>query len=121
LTLREFFWKWYNAPPENSLGRGVDDGVDPVDDNEHITGEEYFDEAYTEDLAESIIILGLAAVVAALVYYRQWRAEGAERRRREEEQERRRQAGLDPLPPPPPPEIPQGIWGDGMPGWGMPH
>ncbi|KAI5785897.1 hypothetical protein EDC01DRAFT_661887 [Geopyxis carbonaria] len=124
LTFREFITNWYQAAAAQNAELEEDEalGVDA-----HLPGDEYFDEGYEEDLAESIVILMLAGAVAALVYYRQYRQQAAARRRRDEE-ERIRQNGGRPVPAQPQQQPdggvgmpPNGIWGDGQPGWGMPH
>lgn len=110
---------------ENRRGQGDED------DDDYMPGDDFFGDDYgDEDLTESLIILGLAGAVAVLIYYRQWRAQTAARRRRDDEVRRARAEGREP-----PPVVqqqeglglgvnefnPNGIWGDGMPGWGMPH
>lgn len=110
LTFREFLKNWYDAASAD-----VDDLTGPImgdedDDETDVNGN--YDVDFEDDLVESVVILSLAAAVALLVYWRQWRAQVAERRRREagNAQPGQRQE----LPP-------AGIWGDGMPGFGVPH
>ncbi|TGZ83532.1 HCP-like protein [Ascodesmis nigricans] len=133
-SFTEILKSWYKAatadiePPQDQHFDDLD-GMAHDDDHDdpHIPGDDFYGDEYLgdADLTESLIILGLAGAVALLVYYRQWRAQIAARRRRQEEIARARAEGRDPPPPPPEPQLPDigpnGIWGDGMPGWGMPH
>lgn len=128
LSFFEVLKNWYKAATADieahHLGDEDLDTAIPEEDDPHIPGDDYYGDEYPEDLTESLVILGLAAAVAVLVYYRQWRTQTAARRRRAEEVARARAEGREPPPPEPQPEVefnPNGIWGDGMPGWGIPH
>ncbi|KAA8910775.1 hypothetical protein FN846DRAFT_508504 [Sphaerosporella brunnea] len=118
VTFREFLRNWYEAATEADL-HVLQDDEEMDGSQQHLPGDEYYDEGFDEDVAESIIILALAGAVAVLVYYRQWRQQQQARRRAEE---RLNDGARGQQAPPPQPPPPVGIWNDPqMPGWGMPH
>lgn len=119
VSLREFLNNWYAEAEAAAEGYDDDEVVGVPPDG---TADEFgYDEVpFEDDLAESLLILGLAAAIAILVYIRQHRQQANARRQEEE----RRQGGAAPAAGANGQAgagQPAGIWGDGMPGWGMPH
>ncbi|KAI5815118.1 hypothetical protein BZA77DRAFT_223796, partial [Pyronema omphalodes] len=72
VTFREFLRNWYEAA-RNDEQVEEQQGQQTLPEGYGNYEEEVED--WDEDFAESLVILALAGVIAALVYYRQWRAQ----------------------------------------------
>lgn len=79
------------ARGEDDGGAGPIPGGDDDEDNaDHYFGAEGYDDLFDDGLLESLVIIGLAAVLAVLVYWRQQRQQQQQR----QEQARRQQQGV---------------------------
>jgi SEL1 protein len=75
--------EWLSAFLEAEIA-GWDD-LEPDDYDDHIPGDDYYDDDIDSEILESLIILALTGALAFLFYYR------TQRQRRQEEERRRQQ------------------------------